>query len=58
MADLEIRTAIRTYKYEIEQTRKGARVTVHGDAMDEIVADYCRLRTKLDRVGFRVAPEE
>jgi hypothetical protein len=58
MADLEISTPIRTYKFKVEQTAKGARVTVHGDAIDEVVADYCRLRTKLESEGFKLAPEE
>jgi hypothetical protein len=57
MAEIET-TVIRTYKYKIEQTAKGARIVVHGDAIDEVVADYCRLRTKLEQEGFKVAPEE
>lgn len=58
MADLEVSTTVRTYKYKIEQTAKGARVTVHGDAIDEIVIEYATLRTKLEQEGFKVAPEE
>lgn len=58
MAELELTTPLRTYKYKIEQTAKGSRITVHGDAIDEIIADYCRLRTKLESEGFKVAPEE
>jgi hypothetical protein len=57
-ADIQISTSIKTYKYKIEQTAKGARVTVHGDTIDEIVADYYRLRTKLEAEGFKVAPGE
>ena len=49
---------IKAYKYKIEQTSRGARVTVHGDAIDEIVTDYARLRMKLESEGFKVAPEE
>jgi hypothetical protein len=54
----EISTPLRSWKYKIEQSSRGARVTVHGDAIDEIVSDYCRLRTKLEQEGFKVAPEE
>jgi hypothetical protein len=50
--------AIRGYKYKIEQTSKGARVTVHGDALEETVDDYAKLRVRLEQEGFRVAPEE
>jgi hypothetical protein len=57
MAEIET-MALRTYKYKIEQTAKGARITVHGDAIDEVVADYCKLRTKLEQEGFKVAPED
>jgi hypothetical protein len=46
-----------TYRYKIRQTSQGARVIVHGDAIDEIVADYARLRLKLESEGFKVAPE-
>ena len=48
----------RTYRYKIKQTTNGALVTVHGDAIDEIVADYARLRLKLESEGFKVFPEE
>jgi hypothetical protein len=49
---------IKPYRYKIEQTTKGARITVHGDAIDEVVADYTRLRVRLEEEGFRIAPEE
>lgn len=48
----------RVYKYEVRQTDKGAQVTVRGDAIDEIVADYARLRLKLESEGFKVASDE
>jgi hypothetical protein len=48
----------KTYRYKIKQTSQGARVTVSGDAIDEIVADYARLRLKLESEGFKIAPEE
>ena len=48
----------RTYRYKIKQTKSGALVTVHGDAIDETVADYARLRLKLESEGFKVVPEE
>jgi hypothetical protein len=47
-----------TYRYKIEQTSKGAMVTVYGDGIDETVTDYARLRLKLESEGFKVAPEE
>lgn len=47
-----------TYRYKIKQTDKGAQVAVYGDAIDEIVSDYARLRIKLESEGFKVAPEE
>jgi hypothetical protein len=31
---------------------------VYGNAIDEIVADYTRLRLKLESEGFKVAPED
>jgi hypothetical protein len=57
MAEIET-TVIRTYKYKIEQTARGARITVHGDAIDEVVMEYATIRTKLESEGFKVAPEE
>ena len=58
LANSDASPPIKAYKYKIEQTSRGARVTVHGDAIDEIVADYARLRMKLESEGFKVAPEE
>lgn len=58
MAQIETTSVLMTYKYKIEQTARGARVTVHGDRIDETVADYCTLRTKLESEGFKIAPEE
>jgi hypothetical protein len=58
LADADISLPVKAYKYKIEQTSRGARVTVHGDAIDEIVADYAQLRLKLQSEGFKVAPEE
>ena len=54
----ELSTIVRTFKFKVEQTAKGARITVHGDAIEEIVADYCRLRVRLEEEGFKIAPEE
>ena len=39
----ETYTQIKGYKYRIEQTDKGARITVCGDAIEEIVAGYATL---------------
>jgi hypothetical protein len=58
LANLDTSPPIKAYKYKIEQISRGARITVHGDAIDEIVADYARLRLKLEEEGFKVAPEE
>jgi hypothetical protein len=33
-------------------------MTVHGDAIDEIVLDYAKIRLKLESEGFKVGPEE
>jgi hypothetical protein len=43
-----------TYRYRIEQTLRGALITVSGDAIDEVVADYTRLRVKLAYTHSRV----
>jgi hypothetical protein len=48
----------RSYKYKVEQTPRGALITVCGDAIDEVVADYARLRVGLETEGFRIALEE
>jgi hypothetical protein len=58
LADVDVSLPVKAYKYKIEQTSRGARVTVHGDAIDEIVADYAKIRLKLESEGFKVAPEE
>jgi hypothetical protein len=51
-------TEIKGYRYRIEQTDKGAKITVCGNAIDEIVTDYVTLRLKLESERFKVAPEE
>lgn len=48
---------IHVYKYKIEQTRGGARVTCHGDQIDEVVYDYMEIRGRLEANGFKIAPE-
>jgi hypothetical protein len=53
----ETYTKIKGYNYRIEQTDKGARITVCG-AIEERVTDYATLRLKLETEGFKVAPEE
>lgn len=58
LSHTEMYTKIKGYRYKIEQTDKGARITVCGDAIDEIVTDYATLRLKLESEGFKVAPEE
>jgi hypothetical protein len=49
---------MRSYKYKVEQTPREALIMVCGDAFDEVVADYARLRVKLETEGFGVALEE
>ena len=58
MADLVETTPLRSWKYKIEQSSKGARVTVHGDVLDELIIEYQALRRGLERAGFKVAPED
>ena len=49
---------IKSFKYKIKQTFRGAKVTVYGNTIEEVVADYVRLRVKLESEGFKVASEE
>jgi hypothetical protein len=42
---------IKGYKDRIEQTDKSARITVCGDAIEEIVTDYTTLRLKPEIEG-------
>lgn len=58
MADVELSTPIRPYKYKIEQTARGARCTVHSDVLEEAVLEYKKLRNGLQAAGFRIAPED
>jgi hypothetical protein len=58
LADYSTGLQTKTYRYKIEQTTKGARITVHGDTINEVVADYTRLRIRLEQEGFKIAPEE
>jgi hypothetical protein len=39
----------KSYRYRIEQTPRGALITVNGDGIEEVVADYTRLRVRLNR---------
>jgi hypothetical protein len=56
--ELDLSTVVRGFKYKIEQTAKGARITVHGDDMTSVVNDYFELRQRLETAGFRIAPED
>jgi hypothetical protein len=49
---LEMTDTLRTYKYKVEQTAKGARVTVHGDNLTEVIQDYGLIRKGLMAAGF------
>lgn len=58
MAEVVIHeSAQREWKYKIEQTAMGARVTVHSMEIEEAVRDYGRLRKTLEEEGYPVAPE-
>ena len=48
----------RSWKFKIEQTARGSRVTAHGDDIDQVVADYILLKHKLEAAGQKVAPED
>lgn len=56
--EMELQTQVRGFKYKIEQTAKGARVTVHGDVLSDVVNDYGKIRLLLVSSGFKVAMEE
>jgi hypothetical protein len=56
--DLDQSIPIKSWKYKIEQTSKGARITVHGDEMTGVVNDYYELRNRLETAGFKIAPED
>lgn len=58
MSDIQQLATLKGFKYKIEQTGKGARITVHGDSLDDTVMDYMQLRQRLQAEGFIIAPEE
>lgn len=49
---------IRSWKYTISQTSKGARITVHGDDISDLVDDYAIIRSELASRGYKIAPED
>ena len=49
---------VKSWKYTISQSSKGARITVHGDDMTSTVNDYFELRQRLEVAGFKIAPED
>lgn len=56
---VDISTSIKnSFKYKIEQTAKGARITVHGDNLNETLTEYKQMRQMLEADGIKVAPEE
>lgn len=58
MAEVTIHESVnREWKYKIEQTAGGARVTVHSNDIDEAVRDYGRIRKTLEEQGYPVAAE-
>ena len=58
MAEVHVHeSANREWKYKIEQTAMGARVTIHSMDIDEAVRDYGRIRQTLEDQGYPVAPE-
>ena len=58
MPNLESSPSNKAYQYEIKQTIHGAPVIVRGNPIDEVVADYARLRVKPELKGFEVAIEQ
>jgi hypothetical protein len=48
----------KSYRYRIEQTPRGALITVSGDGIEEVVADYTKLRVRMEQEGFKIVPEE
>jgi hypothetical protein len=48
----------KTYRYRIEQTPRGALITVSGDAREEVIADYAWFRVRLEQEGFKIVREE
>ena len=58
MVYLELSTQKEVYKYRIEETEKGVKVMVQGDAIEETVADYIHLRTRLEQEGIKVMSNE
>jgi hypothetical protein len=55
---LTIGQIVSGYKYKIGQTSKGGGVTVHADSLEETVADYARIRQRLETEGYKLAPEK
>jgi hypothetical protein len=51
-------SSCKSYRYRIGQTPRGALITVSEDGLEEVVADYTRLRVRLEQEGFKIAPEE
>lgn len=51
LVKLEESPPFKVYKYTIKQTNKGAKVTVHGDTIDEIVAD-CKGEKAYKKIGI------
>ena len=47
-----------SHHFRIEQTPRGALITICGDAPEEVIADYTRLMVRLEQEGFKIAPEE
>jgi hypothetical protein len=64
MSNLEIERQIpqtkscKSYRYRIEQTPHSALIAVSRDALEEVVADYTRLRVRLEQERFKIALEE
>lgn len=54
----EIEEGFRSWKFKIQQTARGARVTVHGDTLEQTVQEYIALKKLLFAQGEVVAPEE
>lgn len=58
MKEEEIEDGFRSWKFKIQQTARGARITVHGDTLEETGESYVALKNWLLANDQIVAPEE
>ena len=58
MSNVESSPPNKPYRYKIKQTIHGSPVTIKGNPVDEVVADYSRLKVDPESKGFEVATEQ